>query len=79
MPKARCGRRTCPLEDCGGVSGYYRLLELLKNPGSKEYGELANWIEAMAKGPFDPENFDPARVEFEDPKIRLQMAVLYRA
>ena len=31
------GERRCPSEDCGGVPGYLKMLETLKNPGSEEY------------------------------------------
>ena len=31
-PKCIGGERACPPEDCGSVPGYYRLIEILKNP-----------------------------------------------
>ena len=32
-------------EDCGGIWGYYELLETLKNPDSPEYDEMKEWTE----------------------------------
>lgn len=48
------GKRNAPLEDCGGIPGYYQCLEYLKNPDSvdecySDFLEDAYW---------DPEHFD---------------------
>jgi hypothetical protein len=53
------GKRACPPEDCGGVPGYYRLLEVLADPSDEEYAELTEWV----GGGFDPEHFDAAAVD----------------
>jgi hypothetical protein len=39
-PAVTGGGRACPPEDCGSVSGYYHLLEVLSNPAHPEYEEL---------------------------------------
>jgi hypothetical protein len=44
------GQRACPPEDCGGVPGYYELLEILKDPDHPEYEEMVDWLER----PYDP-------------------------
>ncbi|MDR2439942.1 MAG: plasmid pRiA4b ORF-3 family protein [Planctomycetaceae bacterium] len=44
------GERNCPPEDCGGVYGYYDILEALKNP--EEQNEILDWL-----GDYDPEYF----------------------
>jgi hypothetical protein len=56
----RCtgGERACPPEDCGGTSGYARLLEALANPEDEEHADLRRW----APRAFDPEKFDLAAV-----------------
>jgi hypothetical protein len=46
------GKRNSPQEDCGGVCGYYDILEALKNPQEQEEGYM-DWI-----GNYDPEEFD---------------------
>ena len=53
-PSLITGKRACPPEDCGGVPGYYRLLEVLADPSDEEHAHLTEWI----GGDFDPERFD---------------------
>lgn len=57
------GKRASPPEDCGGVPGYYELLEIIKDPGHEKYKEMIEW----SGGKFDPEHFDPKEVVFYDP------------
>ena len=38
------GKRACPPEDCGGVPGYYRLLDALAKPDSDENRETLEWL-----------------------------------
>ena len=49
------GRRACPPEDCGGISGYARLVEFLEtgdDPWGDDAGELAEWV-----GDWNPDDF----------------------
>jgi hypothetical protein len=48
------GKRACPPEDCGGVGGYARLLEIIADPKHEEHAEMLEWLGR----PFDPESFD---------------------
>ncbi|MDA1311879.1 MAG: plasmid pRiA4b ORF-3 family protein [Acidobacteria bacterium] len=48
------GKRACPPEDCGGLYGYYHLLEVLADPDHPEYAEMNDWL---GEG-FDAEAFD---------------------
>ncbi|MDR1041130.1 MAG: plasmid pRiA4b ORF-3 family protein [Deltaproteobacteria bacterium] len=48
------GARACPMEDCGGVYGYYHLLDVLADPDHDEHEFRMEW----AGGPIDPEAFD---------------------
>lgn len=52
-PRCAKGRRACPPEDCGGPSGYARLLRILSNPRHREYRERKEWV----GGWFQPEHF----------------------
>lgn len=54
----RCieGERACPPEDCGGLGGYYRMLDILENPAHKEYEMYRDWLSKD----FDPNAFDAA-------------------
>lgn len=51
------GKRACPPEDCGGVPGYYRLLDALAQPDSDENRETLEWL-----GDYRPEAFSLASV-----------------
>jgi len=53
-PACISGARACPPEDCGGVTGYYNLLEALADPGHEDHDMLMEWV----GGKFDPEAFD---------------------
>ncbi|MEI8230869.1 MAG: plasmid pRiA4b ORF-3 family protein [Candidatus Peregrinibacteria bacterium] len=52
------GRRQCPPEDCGGLGGYDRLLEILTNPRHKEHAEMLEWLGLENQEEFDPEALD---------------------
>ncbi len=64
------GKRACPPEDCGGIGGYYNLLEIISDPENEEYEEMMEWV----GGKFDPEHFDVKEVSFDDPDKRRKMA-----
>lgn len=53
-PRCIKGKLACPPEDCGGVWGYYDMLEKLAGPPSKERSEIVEWL----GGEIDPEEFD---------------------
>jgi hypothetical protein len=56
-PMCIAGKRACPPEDCGGLWGYYHLLEVLADPNHPEYDDQREWIAED----FDPDVFDLAR------------------
>lgn len=51
-PVCTGGQFACPPEDCGGVPGYYDLVEALSDPNHERHEEMLDWI-----GDFDPEGF----------------------
>ena len=55
------GENACPPEDCGGIWGYYELLQAVKNPKHKEHQEMLDWL----GGPFDPDHFDLQKINAE--------------
>ncbi|MGV8962293.1 MAG: plasmid pRiA4b ORF-3 family protein [Candidatus Saccharimonadaceae bacterium] len=48
------GKNNCPPEDCGGIDGYYNLLEIIQNPNHELYEEYTEWLGRE----FDPTHFD---------------------
>lgn len=43
-PRCIKGKLACPPEDCGGIGGYYHLLEAMKNPNDSDNKELLEWL-----------------------------------
>jgi len=52
------GQRACPPDDCGGIPGFYHLLEILANPKHKEHNGMLEWV----GGAFDPEAFSVDKI-----------------
>jgi hypothetical protein len=52
------GAGACPPEDCGGIGGYYNMLQAIQNPEHPEYEYFKKWLGAD----FDPDVFDMDRV-----------------
>lgn len=69
-PVCIAGERACPPEDCGGPWGYAELLEILADPKHPEYKERKEWIDRN----FDPGDFVPESVVFNDPKTVLDLS-----
>ncbi len=66
------GDRACPPEDCGGVPGYYELLEILANPENKEHEETKAWVGEE----WNPERFKKQDIDFMNPHKRWEYAFL---
>ncbi len=62
------GNRASPPEDVGGVRGYEEFLDAIKDPKHERHDELLEWV----GGEFDPEEFDPSEIHFDDPRKRLK-------
>jgi hypothetical protein len=58
MPVCLAGARACPPEDCGGVPGYESFLEACRDPTHEDHQAMLKWV----GGSFDPEAFDPNKV-----------------
>ena len=59
LPACISGRRRCPPEDCGGVWGYYEMLDSLEDPRARDHEHMKEWI----GGHFDPEVFSAQAVD----------------
>jgi hypothetical protein len=51
------GQLACPPEDCGGIPGYYDLIDALADSSHPRHEELCDWI-----GEFNPEAFSIDKV-----------------
>lgn len=54
LPECVAGKSACPPEDCGGIYGFYSLLEILADPEHEEYESMLEWT----GGPIDRTYFD---------------------
>jgi hypothetical protein len=61
------GKRHGPPEDCGGVYGFYDLLESIGNPDHEQHAEMLDWL---------GEDFDPEAFSVED--VNRRLAYLHR-
>ena len=50
------GANACPPEDCGGIGGYYELLDILADPRNPEHESMKEWLGY---------DLDPARFDVE--------------
>jgi hypothetical protein len=57
-PACTGGQRACPPEDCGGIPGFYELLEAIQNPKHERHKELLEWVGEE----YDPEGFSTEEV-----------------
>lgn len=75
-PKCIDGKRACPPEDCGGVTGYIKLLNILKTGKGKKYIATKEWLSAHTINyfPYKPNTFETNKVKFIDPEIRWKMS-----
>jgi hypothetical protein len=52
-PVCTDGRLACPPEDCGGILGFYDLVEAIADPNHEQHQELRDWLGYD----FDPQSF----------------------
>lgn len=62
------GENAAPPEDCGGIGGYYDLLEAVKNPKNPSHEDMMEWLEIEKSSDFDPAKFNIRKIKFRDPK-----------
>jgi len=56
-PVCTDGQLACPPEDCGGIPGFYDLVEALSDRNHERHEEMLEWI-----GEFDPQAFSVDQV-----------------
>ena len=52
-PRFISGERDCPPEDCGGIPGFYEMLEARADPTHPDHAEISKWLED-----YDPDALD---------------------
>lgn len=66
-PRYIAGERNAPPEDCGGILGFYRTLEVLADPKHPNHTELAEWLED-----YDPDVIDELPITYALSRIANQ-------
>ena len=69
-PVCTDGQLACPPEDCGGVPGFYDLVEVITDPNHERHEELSEWI----SDDFDPQAFSVDHVNRRLSPIRRRKA-----
>jgi hypothetical protein len=57
-PVCTDGQLACPPEDCGGIPGFYDLVEAMSDPNHERHEEMRDWI----GDDFDPQAFSVDKV-----------------
>ncbi|MGH3301552.1 MAG: plasmid pRiA4b ORF-3 family protein [Streptosporangiaceae bacterium] len=57
-PCCTAGKRACPPEDCGGLTGYYQMLAVLADPGQEDHRAMLEWLGIPSAAEFDPDYVD---------------------
>lgn len=52
-PRFVDGERDCPPEDCGGIHGFYEMLEARADPAHPDHAEISEWLDG-----YDPDALD---------------------
>ncbi|MEO1415580.1 MAG: plasmid pRiA4b ORF-3 family protein [Bacteroidota bacterium] len=65
FPTCVAGKGACPPEDCGGIPGYYMLVEALNNPKHPDHGQMMEWMEMEAGESWNVDAFDLIETQAE--------------
>jgi Plasmid pRiA4b ORF-3-like protein len=58
-PRYIGGERNGPPEDCGGIPGFYELLDAIADPAHPSHAHLTEWA-----GDYDPDSFDELPIKY---------------
>jgi hypothetical protein len=58
IPLCLAGEGACPPEDCGGIPGYYNLIEILSDPKNPQHKEMKSWLGLGKNEQWDVNAFD---------------------
>jgi Plasmid pRiA4b ORF-3-like protein. len=68
IPAIISGEMAAPPEDCGGIGGYYDLIEAVKNTKNPGHEDMMEWLGIEKPSDFDPAKFNIREIKFHDPK-----------
>jgi hypothetical protein len=57
-PHCLDGERACPPEDCGGIWGYYEMLDAIADEGHEQHEDMLEWLGIDDPADFDAKYFD---------------------
>jgi hypothetical protein len=66
-PVCLAGENACPPEDCGGIGGFYGILEIAADPSHPEHEEILEWL---------CEDFDPTAFDLDEANKKLKTITL---
>ena len=52
-PRFIAGEHDCPPEDCGGIPGFYEMLEARADPEHPDHADVSEWLDG-----YDPDDLD---------------------
>ncbi|EME67565.1 plasmid pRiA4b ORF-3 family protein [Paramagnetospirillum caucaseum] len=58
-PRYIGGERNSPPEDCGGIPGFYELLDAIADPDHPNHTDMVEWLDD-----YDPETFDDLPIKY---------------
>jgi hypothetical protein len=58
-PRYHAGKGAGPPEDCGGIPGFYDMLDARSDPGHREHEQILEWL-----GDFDPDLFEELPIKY---------------
>ena len=58
FPQCVAGKGACPPEDCGGIPGYYELVEAINNPKHRNHADMMDWMGLEEGEKWDVTAFD---------------------
>jgi len=73
-PKCLKGKMACPPEDCGGIPGYYDLLDKINDPQFPEQEEYRKWLglengQLWLEETFDLESCNQRVLHYKDDEV----------
>lgn len=57
MPVCLAGKGNCPPDDCGGVWGYYDMVEAINNPRHENHEDMMDWMQLEKGDKWDVHTF----------------------